>query len=402
MQIHFNNETSEEVLLILDESQNRLQLKSQKSGDQLLAVDLPFKISKIPPQRQDLNHIQEDVIVFRNKYFSQFDICEVRMGSGQNKNRRGFLFKPFLIFENDGNYLYKDDRILQIAIFRAIAMLLLGKGTLEPDILDASRQNDYLLKDLFPEDIIVGVFPYEWNEGKKINFVEISLNLFLSGFYALSQGNERSFIPPDNNLQREKLASIKFQSKSHRQYLDIQKVEKVITSNGYCLYYLQNLTKLKENVATQFYQLYGLVEIFKDEALKCELSEKMANHLSKATGHKIQQLVLQISKDQYCVDKLIDKYGHAPNEIKDLAYWETLYFLESCRDKSETDKLIDFPQAFYYLRNILVHDIQFIFKDGNMSSATLREELYRVFIVLEYVILNTLQSARFLHNGSLG
>jgi len=161
MKIQYSENDSEETEILLNEATNTLSLKGIDTKDTYLDILFPFKLSKIAPQFKALNNFQEEVFVLRNKNFSEYDICEIRNEEG---NRNGLLFKPSIIFDNDAKYLYKDNNILQVAIFRAFVNLMKGNLSLEPNLKKEAREVDYSFEDFLPEDVIFGVFPFEWNK----------------------------------------------------------------------------------------------------------------------------------------------------------------------------------------------------------------------------------------------
>jgi hypothetical protein len=390
MKIQYSETLFEETSITMSEPNNLLTLKGDVTGDTYLSIAFPFKLSKLPPARQDLSTVQENVYVFRNPYFSEYDICFVR---GLEKKGVGFLFKPTIIFNDDAKYLWKENKYLQTAIFRSFLNLFTGNISLKPNIVKTEREVDYLFQDFLPSDIIFGVFPHEWNIDFSYKYqTQLLLNLYLNGFYLLNQKDDEFYDPPYISFQQDNYDSMSFHQTKFYKHLDLVQISDKVTSNAYCSHYSANIVKHNSNQVAKFHQVYALVEIFKDEILKLELNEKICERrmASTMTGNQIQKEVLEISRDSYNISKLFTKYRNAPKDILDILFLEISYFLDNCRDKRELEDLKVFAQVYYYLRNIIVHDIQFLFIGDKQKIEKLREDFNTIIYRLEYLVLETL------------
>lgn len=393
MVISYNDHDAEQTIIVIDEAKDTLHLKGQVTGDIYFDVQLPFNINKIPPNYRDLNNPLEKVLVFYNENFALNDVCELRIGQGEEKKRIGLMFKPAIVFEQDSKYVYKEDKILKTTIFRSFRALLNNETSLVSTTLSTKREDNFLITDFYPEDIVVAVIPDEWypNFGQP-ELTELLLNLYSYGFYLLNNSEDRFFRAPKQIHQKMLFDTLVKHKGSHRKYLDLISVSHVVRTNGYCNFYIKEIVKQGDNAIAKFYQIYGLIEIFKDEVLKSEIKEKIFSKevdLSSATGHKIKRIVSDISKDSYTVEKLFGKYRMGSNDIIELLYLDMLYFLETCREKTELERLREFPHLFYFFRNIMVHDIQFLF--AGEESIAVRKELHRIVQEIEYVVLDTLK-----------
>lgn len=390
MKIQYSETLLEETKIILNEPDNKLLLKGIVTEDTYLDITFPFKLSKISPNYQDISASQEYVFVFRNSHFSEYDICNVR---DKDKNSIGFLFKPTIIFDDDAKFLFKDNKILQTAIFRSFFNFFNGDISLNPNVLKTEREVDYEFGDFLPADIIFGVFPHEWNKDfKDQDLTQILFNLYLNGFYLLKQKGDESFKPPFVSFQKDNYeALITHQTKFYK-HLDILPLAEKVKSNSYCYHYAIDIIKQNSNRVAKFHQVYGLIEIFKDEILKIELNEKICEKRMASTlsGNQIQKEVLEISRDSYNIGKLFTKYRNAPKDILDILFLEISYFLDECREKNELDDLKVFSQVYYFLRNILVHDIQFLFIGDEEKLMRLRTEFERIIYRIEYLVVETL------------
>jgi hypothetical protein len=52
------------------------------------------------------------------------------------------------------------------------------------------------------------------------------------------------------------------------------------------------------------------------------------------------------------------------------------------------------PQSFYYVRNLVVHDIQFLYKNSFRSPEDIRSDFDKLFYGMEYLVMNTLQTSK--------
>lgn len=384
----------EKAKLFLKEDKNSLLLKGESSSDDYFEINFPFKVSKIPPKLRTTDDFFEHVLVFRNRYFSEYDVCELRRNDGLGNKRIGFLFKPSIIFEDDAKFIFENDNHLQAAIFRSFISLFSEKSSLPTQEIVSGRTIDFRFEDFFPNDIIVGVFPYEWNASFDEGVItEILMNLYSHGFYLLNKAFDFNFEAPDIEFQKDLLDSCYFQKSSFRRYLDIRIVSNFVKNNAYVNYYFKSIIKENWNEIAKFHQAYGLVEIFKDLVLKHEVLEKVQSNdilNSPITGHSVKESILEISKDAFLVGKLFNKYSEGSRSNTDTVFLEIFYFLETCRDKDELDKLTEFSSVYYFLRNIVVHDIQFLFIETKYPSVHTRKKLARVALYIEYVVAETL------------
>lgn len=390
MKIQYSETSTEDTSISISELDNSITLIGTITGDTYLKIVFPFKLSKIPPTLKDISIIQEKVYAFRNSYFSEYDICYVR---GIEKKQVGYLFKPTIIFDEDAKYLFKDNKILQMAIFRSFVIFLKGQISLMPNLVKTQREVDYIFDDFFPSDIIFGVFPYEWNPDNSLKFQsQLFFNLYLKGFYLLNQKGDEIFKPTYISFQEDNYDSMGFHKTKFYKHLDLIQICDNVTSNTFCSLYTTNIIKENSNQVAKFHQVYALVEIFKDEILKKEINEKICEQRmsSNMTGNQIQKEVLEISRDSYNIGKLFTKYRNAPIDILDILFLEVSYFLDECRDKHELQDLKTFSQVYYYLRNIIVHDIQFLFIGDAAKILKLRKEFDKIIYRLEYLVLETL------------
>lgn len=390
MKIQYSESLSEETNIIMSEIDSSLTLKGTVTGDIYLSIAFPFKLSRIIPAYQDISTILENVYVFRNPYFSQYDICFVR---GFEKKPVGFLFKPTIIFDDDAKYLWKDNKVLQTAIYRSFLNFFMGNISLRPNTIKTQREVDYLFHDFLPSDVIFGVFPHQWNTDFSDKYqTQLLLNLYLKGFYLLNQNGDELYTPPYISFQEDNFDSLGSHETQFYKHLDLLQISDKVTSNAYCSQYSKIILKHNSNQVAKFHQFYALVEIFKDEILKLELNDKICERrmASTMTGNQIQKEVLEISRDSYSINKLFTKYRNASNDILDILFLEISYFLEDSRDKRELEDFKRFSQVYYYLRNIIVHDIQFLFIGEKQKIKKLREDFDRIIYRLEYLVLETL------------
>lgn len=399
MNIQYADGSHENGDIVLGLALNQLIFKGGVTGDHYLSIDFPYNLSKIPPKYQNVGISTENVLVFRNDNFSEYDICEIRIPGQNERHRIGFLFKPAIIFEPDSDFIFKDDRILQVAIFRGIIALLSDNASLKSKRLIASRENDFRFSDFFDEDIIIGVFPHDWNENFDSPVVTgILYNLYRYGFYILKSEDDLNFQPPVNTYQQSNFDNLPLQKSSFRRYLDINILCDKLIKTNYCQYFIHDLVKHSGNDIARFHQIYGLIEIFKDEVLRHEINEKVRKKdifSPDLTGHKLHKKILDISNDAYCVDKLFSKYRHGSKDLIDHSFLEIFYFIEKYRDKTELESLREFPQLFYYLRNIIVHDIQFLFPIDEVVSSQIRLGLSDIVNQIEFTVLETLIGVKF-------
>ncbi|MFA6057961.1 MAG: hypothetical protein WC756_07170 [Taibaiella sp.] len=376
----------------LNEHESILSINNNKREAQF-SFKFPFHVSKIPSDYRDVNSDLEDVLIFKNKYYSQFDICELYKRSGDGRKLIGYLYNPTILQEKDAEYLYKKDVYIQTAIFRSIVQLLKDYKEISfvPDNVDDLQFNDF-----YPQDIIVGVFPKEWNEDFNENRkLELFFNLYSYGFYNLQRTENFNYQPPSIGYQQSQFESL-IKSKNSRKIIVLDEVSDVVLGKKYFHYYFKEIIMAEYDMISKFHQIYGFIEVFKEEILKRELLEKIcgSRELSSLTGHKILKYVNEIATDSSSVQKLFNKYSGISKSLIDLTFWDILKFIELSRDSEEIDKLKDFPQTFYFLRNIIVHDIQFLFDGDKEKSDKVQNNFARIVHNIEYTIINAIQLAR--------
>lgn len=392
MKIQYSETQTEETSILLSESNSSLSLKGNITGDTYLSIAFPFSLNKIPPKYRDTSTTLEKVYVFRNLYFAEYDICCIR-SIGDAKKTVGFLFKPTIIFNDDAEYLWRGNRTLQTAIFRSFLNFLGGNISLQPNTIKERREMDYLLEDFLPRDVIFGIFPDEWNTNFTDSYrTQLLLNLYLKGFFFLNHKDDEFFTPPSIRFQKDNYDLLVTHKTKFYKHLDLAQVSDKVTTNVYCSLYITNILKSNSNQVAKFHQVYALIEIFKDEVLKIELNEKICERRMASTisGNKILKEVFEISKDQYNISKLFTKYRRGSKDVLETLYLQILYFLEDCRDKQELNDLKEFQQVYYYLRNIIVHDLQFLFIGDKQKIEKLRNDFSEIIYHLEYLVLETL------------
>jgi hypothetical protein len=395
MEITYKDNTKEHVEIVVQVDHNKVVLVGKESKDIYLEVKFPFKLSKIPPDYLDVNKDCEHSLVFKNRYFSEFDVCEMKDGGSNHKPRLGYLFKPSIIFNQESTFIFEEDKYLQIAIYRGIVSLLNDRGSALPRSLVVKRETNFKFFDFFSNDTIIGVFPIEFNKNfNESRRMEVLFNLYLYGFYFINKQLDFDFNPPSNEYQKNAFGLLKFHKTNFRRYLDIKSVSTKVKETIYCSHYITELVKENVNEISKFHQIYGLVEIFKDLVLKYEIKEKIATRLvdPSINGHKLHTDFLEMTRDNYSIGKLFTKYSKTDDSDIQSISIDIYMFLDAYRRKDEVKSLDNFAQCIYFLRNIIVHDIQFIFAKDVEQSQKIRAHLLDIVFQIEYAIISVIGS----------
>lgn len=399
MKIYFSESESENTEILLSEVSNSISLIGMETKDSYLTINFPFKLSKIPPNRGIDYKNLETVLAFKNHYFSEFDICKVR---NQDKKIIGILFKPSIIFNDEARDLYLDDQVFQIVIFRSFLHLLYGTVSMPPNNEKYERTSNYVFSDFYPDDIILGVFPLEWtNINDNYNATEILFNLYLYGFYLCNNKSDVSFTPPYVSYQKNFYDSLNRHTTKKFKHIDIYVIADQIKSNRYCSNFIRNSVKLSPGPLVRFHLIYAFVEIFKDEILKLEIQEKICRLATNGSrsGYEIQNDIKVIAQDSHAIGKFFNKYINSSSQamqqrIIEHALFEILDFLEKNSISEVLDTFDSFPKVFYYLRNLIVHNVQFLFDSEHQNLDQLKDEFEKLVYEIEFTIVHTLTNMK--------
>jgi len=372
---------------------------SNISGELLLRIELPFKISKIPPKLKDISKNLEEIKIFRNNYFNQLDVNEFFLKQeGQPQIRQALFFKLSIISEEEAVKLIKQDKFLQSAIFRSIIKLLQNKVSIPAKRKKQTRENLFSLFDFYDEDLIIGVFPYDWNP--KMDAKQLTSFLFNAnklGFYPLIDLSDYKFTPTLNKIQETNYLSIKPSKSSKRKKIIFELLEDEFAQNGFFLQFIQNLVKRRSDPISRFHMLYQNIELVSDIVLKIELNKRICanQNINTFNGYKLKKLTNEISLESYRLNKFFESYSdcHVKNNYN--IPFEILHFLELYTDSADKKELNTFGRILYEFRNQIVHNSQFVYSGNNEEIEDKVNQIGKLNNFIEYAIIDSIVNARF-------
>lgn len=372
---------------------------SDQNGEILFKIELPFKLSKIPPKLKDLSSDLEEVRVFKNIYFNQLDVNEFFLKlDGHPQKRQALLFKLSILTEEEASKLIKQDHILQCAIFRSIVKLLQNKATIPAKKQQQMRENVFSLFDFYDEDLIIGVFPFDWCQ--KMNNHELISFLFNAnqlGFYQLNNLNDYHFNPEYSNLQESNYSSIQPRKVDKRKKIVFGLIENEFAQNGFFLQFIENLIKRKIDPISRFYLLYQNIELISDIILKIELNARICsnNNAQNFNGYKLKKLTNEISVESYRLNKYFENYSDCHVQKNHDIPFELLYFLETHTDSVNKKELDKFGPILYEFRNQIVHNLQFIYSGNDEEIQDKVNKIGKLNNFIEYAIINSIINSKF-------
>ena len=302
-----------------------------------------------------------------------------------------------ILTEPEAIKLIAKDKTLQVCIFRAVIKLLRNQVSVPARKLVQQRENLFSLYDFYDEDLIIGVFPFDWKP--KMNNDNLTSFLYCSnryGFYLMNNKLDFQFIPIGNRKHELNYHSILPRVADNRKRIAYNPLESEFSGNGFFFLFVGELIKRESDAISRFHMLYQHMEIINDTILKLELKKRIcANpNMDDLSGYKLKKITSEISNESYRIDRYFTNYSecHVKNEI-DITI-ELLDFLETTIEKTKYKDLNTFGKTLYELRNQIVHNLQFIYSGTAIEIKKKIFDIENLNNLIEYAIIDSIVHAK--------
>ena len=389
------NNNREELFdtIVVSEIYNSISLSNNTSGE-ILNIEMPFNLKKIPPKIKDPDNDIEEVLIFKNQYFKQLDILEVV--SKESKQRRGYLFSLSFLNEDESKDILEADKILQICVLRSIFKLLQNKTTCKAKRINHPISFELSLFDFYDPDVIIGVFPHEWEskiDNKDVTNILFELNR--NGFYFIKNHSDLNF--QSTYLEHHELNLSDLDINTNKKRVHYKNLKDEIHSEIYLSLFIKDLIKYRSDPIVRFHINYQNVEIISDIVLKKELKRKICNQQKKSllNGYQLKKITDEVSKEKYRIDKFFKFYSVCEVKSDQTIQNQIISFFNKYLPDIDDKNFTSFGPILYELRNKLVHNLQFIYSGSTYDIKEKLEGLSKINDLVEYAIIDSITKINY-------
>lgn len=309
------------------------------------------------------------VHMFKNPFFSQSDIVELRVANlSQNSGRIGFFFRLDALFEDqtvelsNHNYTYAH---------YAIEKLFSESVDFQTKSVTASS-NQAKITDFFDEDTIILVICNEY--ANNINNYSINNylpHLFLDGFTYFTNENPISDANMSSLIENKYLSTKSILSPHRNIILKIPKANNLLKDELFITLLFRNLIQKENELVTRFIILYQIVEILINRVLFFEVQKKVCADLQNLTGQKLKDVLNEQSTEKKRITLLLNTYARPYNGLHDDLKNALIDFYVHISDVDYGDitRVAEFSltDVFYGYRNKLVHNYRIVHTSADIT-----------------------------------
>ncbi|WP_164121893.1 hypothetical protein [Sphingobacterium sp. xlx-130] len=377
--------TKEEHLFSLQSSVSNGRMQYQLSSTTYSGYTLDFVLQH--DEKRFYKGYSVKVYLFKNPYFLQGDVVELRVGNDiPIKSRIGYFFRLDALFEDQTVEL--SDHTYCFARY-GIEYIFGQAESLQTKIPTISATPPKI-GDFFEDDTVILVVCDQLTAGISNFSIEHHLpSLFLSGFTFFSNIN------PIEYLNNSNLIETNYQKVKQNTPIDSHSILKIAASNihlvgEYFLYYLFNsLLQRKNEVITRFIILYQVVEVLIDKIIIFEVQTKVCENLSNMTGKKVKDVLSEQSTERKRIQLLFNTYTKLSDHQKSALKQSLLDFFFHVGDleysEIEEHESLQLANIFYDFRNKLVHNYRLL-HDPGIDVATTVQMMEKINLEAEVVI----------------
>lgn len=365
---------------------NYFVFKNDDGSGEEIRVEFPFSFENIP------TGYTVSVYSFKNQYYSQNDLIEVRTNEKEsNSGRIGYSFMLRSLLDKENNIF--NEHTLPFAYYAYLKMLS-GECVLK-QCIPSKKQDTYLLSDFYEEDLVLFVLCDQLtNPISEFSFDDYLYYLFTHGFvYVNIKEKQIEF----NNLSiiKDNFEVIKRNYHDGRYSWRIKPAQRFLRDEIYPAILAKKLITERHYFLSKFHILYQVVEILIAEVLKNEITLTVGNGQTNLSGYKLKEVLSKLATDGYRIAKLFNAYSKIPSGFDSLMidklkefFDEIQVHLPSDNDEPISNKL---SSLVYKHRNNLVHNYRIIHKDTERLDHYLKllEEINSFF---EYLVFELLYS----------
>nr|WP_319270449.1 hypothetical protein [uncultured Draconibacterium sp.] len=365
-----------------------LRQVSESDSSIFLKVGVPFEISKSNDALFQPENDIDRILLLRNRYFGELNMIKLKYRIEEDNKTVGFIFSLRALLSGE---LFREDRRFVPYGLRSLVMLINNRTSLSAKKVEFRNDSDYELQDFYEDDLIICAISKQLLPGYSDKQEEaILFKLHLFGFYLVGD-SYRAFQPLKNDLQQQ----------NYNDCLDdkgegticVRDLSPIVNNEPYFGKYIKSLINQPNPFINRFLLSYQCVEILIDYVTKKEISERVCglDFSGDIKGHKIQNLVYEISTEAYRVRKLIEHYSSVNTDVDFFISYNVSEFLENLNERfKEKDRKLS--EWFYVLRNQLVHNLRLFYNGDDSVIYSNETELNLITNQVEYLVSEVINS----------
>lgn len=296
------------------------------------------------------------VHLFKNQYFSQRDIVDLRLSEISNRSGKvGYFFRLDSLLEDD--ILELNEHTFTYAYY-ALDKLFSNEISIQTKdyVYDGGIPS---ITDFFDGDTIILVICNEYSsdvENFKIN--NYLPSLFTKGFIKFDK--EKSIeVFNNSNLITENFNNLKGLDRPDGAFiLRSTSIAKELKNETYINHLFTNLLYNDIDVTSKFIILYQIIEICISKVFFVEIQQKICYEFSDLSSLKLKKILGDIQKEEPRIKKLLNKYAR-PDKRIETEIISNIEKFNSCVGDVKEESLEDnntLTSLFYGYRNRIVHN----------------------------------------------
>ena len=247
------------------------------------------------------------VHLFKNKFFSQKDIIDLRLKEIKNTNGKvGYFFRLDALFEKD---------VLEINQHTYPYAYYALEHIFSSDVSYQTRDVEFLsnplnITDFFDEDTIVLVLCNEYiNEVNTFSIDNYLAPLFLKGFIKFDSSN-RVEIFNEIDLIEDSISELKKILRPDGVFvLRLKSPIELLTNESFITYLYQNLLLHKNETITRFIILYQIIEISISKIFHIKVQSKVCDKIGTLTSLQLKKFLSEIQTEKNRIVSLLNEFS---------------------------------------------------------------------------------------------
>jgi len=328
-----------------------------------------------------------EVFLFKNTFFAQKDIIELKISElEENNGRIGYFFRLDALFEL--GILPLNKHVYPFA-YLGLKQMFSVNSTLQTKTPELNS-TEFSINDFFDEDTIVLVACTQWID----KIPDFSINnylaqLYLNGFIAFNSANSIDVFNK-SSLIRENYNEIKKNVRRDGVFtFKISILDKLISGENFISHLYQRLLQKKGDSIARFITLYQIIEILISKILHLKVNSKICSNLSTLTSLQLKDFLRDIQTEKFRISALLNEYAKPSPAIETALREKIIDFFTHLKDPNYSDpeaigelKLTD---VFYDFRNKLVHNYR-LFHEPEIDQSVTNEKMLEINDLSEVLV----------------
>ena len=302
------------------------------------------------------------VHLFKNNFFSQKDINDLRLKEIKNTNGKvGYFFRLDALFEKD---------VLEINQHTYPYAYYALEHIFSSDVSYQTRDVEFLsnplnITDFFDEDTIVLVLCNEYiNEVNTFSIDNYLAPLFLKGFIKFDSSN-RVEIFNEIDLIEDSISELKKILRPDGVFvLRLKSPIELLTNESFITYLYQNLLLHKNETITRFIILYQIIEISISKIFHIKVQSKVCDKIGTLTSLQLKKFLSEIQTEKNRIVSLLNEFSRPTvtldTKLRDTILDFFIYIQDPDYSDSVENSKLTLADVFYDYRNKLVHNYRLI------------------------------------------